>query len=1302
MADVKFTVANAKTDSVALAEETALAEAAGIVVDSKKGMLSVEANSNLENSSSIDISESTLFKTVSIASGYEGTGVSVVGNGAVANTFYAGGTGAYFYGGDPGEKSGKAVVAADKFYGGAGADTYAYAVNGGKDVAYNYNSGDVVQILGYNSATQSLSFVDKNGGVVVTLSDSTDSTAAKNSVFTIDGKSKDSAVGGFKFVDGTGEEILTYGFTEAVVANGVAYGEKKGGKPDTASIYIGADATGEINVGHISSTAKNISGSTDTDQTVNPTYIIGNGNANKITIGAGGGTIDGGYGAKATADVLYGTAKAPVVFVYDAQNGGKDTIGDAKNTQYNYKGTDSILITNGKITTEDIAMKGIDAVITIDKNNTLTIKNALGKQLNIYNGEIGEEPDIAFGDVLPTGLVYDAKMSKITADDAVIAEGESTYRSVPSIVSYDAEDGEPLYKMVKIPSYVPITIGGEEATYADSIKDIDLSASSAPVLIDTSDHASVTSIKVGKDGSTVVSNEGTVQNYAAGNGEDIFVISANKLSIEKFKGETLTNLGAGDVLRIADLDEDADISITEKGKDLIVAINGVTLVTLKNASFDAENKLYIQDAEGNQLKEYPFTLEGVDYATKNNKIDKTAITLGGAVGSATVNAEDFGGSAIKGIDASAVTSVKGNALLLNGTSNANNMVAPTATNIKTTLAGGAGNDNYTGGGAATTYLFTAQAKAKKDVITGFKSGDVIVVDFDANSITGPDFDEETNSITYVNGTKEVNGFNDSKADVVINFDKNNSITVKNAAGKPITIVDIEGETLGTFGHILPSTSLAYDAKNTAVTLAEGATYKGDVSLTAANYYTTVKKVDMTGNSGAVAIYGNTLANELIAGDGGDTLDGGSVDGITDAKQKQIKPTADKLTGGSGADVFVYDTGYGKDSFLKFGASDVVSLGPNINKSDLTITDKGNSLTVVIGGDAVDTDKSALRTTANSTFTITKTDSSVPVTFLLGEEGAEKFVYGNLPSGASLDAKNTTLSISTDASAVVDASAINSQPKVIDGRGSGSGSSLTLIGNGNADQIYGGAGTNILFGGTAGTKAVKDQLYGGSGKDYFLFSTQDAAKGKETDIVSNYVAGDAIVLESAPDSIKADGKAITLTWNETPEGGTKAVASTLVINGAAQDATMKKFNNIDQNVAVTFMIGDIFDEDGNVAFNASNFESVTYKFDLADSKSDNAKALKKGVAWSDVENYLAPDTTEGGESEEVQFAAYDWFENAVATDNVAVSELDAILETKAITADAAEQFNGDAFFTGVGQADQSASQLAIAARHRAKK
>ncbi|MBR1580841.1 MAG: hypothetical protein IJ668_10190 [Selenomonadaceae bacterium] len=1342
MADIEFKSQKAKTDEynadIATAEEYGLEATA-------KGVINVPTSASSEvDGSTIDVSGSGFFKTVSVAGGFDGT-IAITGSSTVANTFYAGGKGSTLFG-DGGEASSKPV--ADKLYGGGGSDAFVYAVSGGKDAIYNYSSGndttadavlggdDVIVLQGYNAATQTLSFVDKSGGIVLTIAQSDQASVAKNSVLTVDGKTA-SAGGGFKFVDETGAEILTYGqFASGVFGYGM-----KGTKQDTATITVNGAASYDnvIDANKLSSTAKNISvvDSTEEGAEAQAFHIIGNGaNANSITIGAGGGTLDGGIGTKATADKLFGTSTGgEVTFVFDGVMGGKDVIGDAKLTQYNYKAGDKIVVTNGTVVESgdnaNIANSNGDVVITIDKNNTLTIKNGVGKPINIYavddDGNIEDTPYIEnWGDTLQTGLTYDAKLSKVSADDAAItAQDPTASRTVEVTVGSIEIDG--VTYPTKIDSvvsvYETVTIGGEDASYATSVKEIDLSASSAPVLIDTSeeDHAGVTTIKMGKDGGTVTGNDAVTQTFSAGAGADTFIVSTEKLKIEKYKGDTINDFGLGDVLKIDgySVDDETAITVTEKGKDLIVALDGSTFLTLKNAAsvFDGSNgnQFSILDEDGNVAKLYPKKITGVGYGTTSKgAADKTSMTLSGSVGEAVVSAEDFGGATIKKIDATAVTAVSGNkGIEIDGSSGANTMLAPTAAKIATTLNGGAGNDALTGGTGQTTFVFQAQTKGKKDTISNYKTGDVIVIDQESlESGTGASFgsdDEGHGSITY---NETVDGFNDSKSAVVITINKANSITVNDAAGKQIILQDGVGGDTYSFGHVLPSTDLGYDSKNTSVTIASGASYKDTINLgDYGTYYSTVKKVDLTGNTGAAAIIGNTLANELIAGNSGGTLDGGSVDKLTDAKGNALKPTADKLTGGDGNDVFVYDIGYGKDSFLKFGAGDQVSLGADIGKENLSIVDKGNVLTISIVDADFDTEKGAVKTAANSSFTVTKTDSSVPVTFV-GDGLGGSFVYGSLPSGVSMDTKYGTLSVDSTASAgvYVDASAINSQPKVIDARAATGGS--VLIGNANADNIYGGGTADgagsTLFGGTAGTKATKDALYGSDGKDYFLFTSQGGEKGKETDIVYNYKAGDVIVLDKAPDTFKADGKTFTLTWNDTPESG-KATQSTLVINGANSDnGAMKKFDNIDSNVSVTFAIGEFIDDNGNIDLTAALDATDTYTFKVdakatdADVKAATA-ALKKGVEWGDWADYLV----EEEESEELaatsdQYAASAWFEEAVSTDNVIGSELDSILDVKAITTDALEQVNGDAFFTGIGQQADNSLLTSYAARHRAKK
>ena len=229
----------------------------------------------------------------------------------------------------------------------------------------------------------------------------------------------------------------------------------------------------------------------------------------------------------------------------------------------------------------------------------------------------------------------------------------------------------------------------------------------------------------------------------------------------------------------------------------------------------------------------------------------------------------------------------------------------------------------------------------------------------------------------------------------------------------------------------------------------------------------------------------------------------------------------------------------------------------------------------------------------------------------------------------------------------------------------------------------------MFGGTAGTKAVKDQLYGGDGADYFVYTDQTGIKGKETDIVYNYDSSkDIIVLEELPDSVKADGKTITFTFLGA-DSKEKAVQSTLVINGTAVDSNMKKFNSL-ASVQIAVAEG-VISEDGSLNF-ANVGTPTVYNF--------NTSVTKKVVEWG-TEGFLVEETTEDNE----QFAAnvddY-WFTEDAATTDVVSSELDEILDVKGSTANVATQFNADSYFTQVGE-DKQASALALAAaRHRAQK
>ena len=277
MADIKFTVA--KNKDADFASEVEAAEAQGATIDQKKGIITLADNDTLGSAATVDVSESAYFKTIN-ATGYSGD-VEISLNGAVADVVSLGSgnstvdSSAYTLS-DDGKK---VTTGADKLYAGEGNDVFIFGKFGGKDNISYYGDGDTIQ-LAEGTYISDLSFVDKSGAVVITANDSENALAAKNSVLTID-KTK-TATNGVIIVDSEGDAIA-YGS----LPSGVSYAEAKKGGNDTTALLVGSSASGTVESSKIASTIKTINASGATKAIA----VVGNANANNITIGSGGGTL---------------------------------------------------------------------------------------------------------------------------------------------------------------------------------------------------------------------------------------------------------------------------------------------------------------------------------------------------------------------------------------------------------------------------------------------------------------------------------------------------------------------------------------------------------------------------------------------------------------------------------------------------------------------------------------------------------------------------------------------------------------------------------------------------------------------------------------------------------------------------------------------------------------------------------------------------------------------------------------------------------------------------------------------------
>ena len=269
----------------------------------------------------------------------------------------------------------------DKLYGNVGEDLFVYrmtSVGGGTDVIGgdskfaegNYEAQDKVYIMGSTTALaeSDITITDKNN--TLTLKFNND----KKSQLTINRASSDTAVSFYLGTEGDNLTTLPLAFTHGTVPPGTGFGVKSGKLDYTTLTIGGATSNSTINTAKIHSQIKNID---MTAQSTSPVYVLGNAAANAITVGAGGGTVDGGAGN----DKIVGnaTASGGTTFIY--------TLGEGNDEINGYNGNKDTIFINGytdPIATSNTKMfkdsgKDVTLTFTGTTKGKLTIKNTTGK-----------------------------------------------------------------------------------------------------------------------------------------------------------------------------------------------------------------------------------------------------------------------------------------------------------------------------------------------------------------------------------------------------------------------------------------------------------------------------------------------------------------------------------------------------------------------------------------------------------------------------------------------------------------------------------------------------------------------------------------------------------------------------------------------------------------------------------------------------------------------------------------------------------------------------------------------------------
>ena len=574
-------------------------------------------------------------------------------------------------------------------------------------------------------------------------------------------------------------------------------------------------------------------------------------------------------------------------------------------------------------------------------------------------------------------------------------------------------------------SYTDDTFDVADTKYASKLQTINASETDSDIAITGNKLANV--IIGGAGNNTLIGGKGN-DTLTGGDGADTFVFGSTdgKDVITDYNEEDVIKFTAGTIK-----------SVKKKGDDVIFTFNSSNTVTVKNGASKVITYVDKDDVE------YTFP---EDVLTVNKA--KTSVTLLDNYVSeqfdVNTNAQVADYTGIKTINASAVD----HDIEITGNSKANVIIGGKENN---TLIGGKGNDTLTGGDGADTFVFSSTDG--KDVITNYQENDVIKIT-----------------------AGEIANVSVKGSDVVFTFNKSNTITVKNAADKVVTYIDADGEE-----NIYPE-PVKWNKNGTTATLLENYSASSFVFAEQGDYAKTIKNVNASATDSDLIITGNGKANNIIGGEGNDTLTGGKGN--------------DTLTGGNGSDVFVYNKGDGNDKILDYTDDDTISITGAVAK----VADKGKDVIFTVGNEKISV--------------IGAADKALRY---FDADGVEKFVHGE-PYTVSDGGKKVTLNeiYSQD---TFDTADVNDIIKTIDG--SAADHDIAITANKLANVIIGGAGNNTLIGGKG-----NDTLTGGDGADVFVYN-----KGDGNDKILDYTEEDVIQFTSGTVTAMTSGNNVIFTVKE---------------------------------------------------------------------------------------------------------------------------------------------------------------------------
>ena len=573
---------------------------------------------------------------------------------------------------------------------------------------------------------------------------------------------------------------------------------------------------------------------------------VGSGSEGEVVVN-GGYALDNKGQKKATADTIYrGKTATNVIYDIDTIAGNDVIVG--------YKDGDII-----QITTADSSQTSLDF------SNTKVIKDGgTGKDLSItYNGtnkitlkqntetrvelSINGNPQV-YGTNLPSGVTFNSNRTALTVAEKNVTE---TVLGIEGWTSEGYEGGS----------------GSAMQELAPKLNTID--ASKAKIAMKLTGMAEKSSVLKGGTVATTMIGGTAADQFTGGTGNDVFVFKLDSLGGGIGK-DVINNYNSGTgktpkqdiiVLDLAAVDgnetlrTDAfNVEISSKGVVTFLdtsdkanaTSNKNNMITIKDFSKSSTvSPVIVADTNGKVLavnsKDGVPAPTGMSYNTrtgitttryyngsygsktyhKDAKINlATGEIVNAADGSATyaaIDAADYGG-AVKAINASVVSDQIKRLTITGNAATKNTIYTPVikagqSDHVTVDVYGGSAADVIYGDSSSTvtTVFFNVNADGGgKDIIWNYKEGDQIYVKGYAS------LSPEDRTGTGTDGGIIVEKGND----VIVNFDKSNTLTLKNAVGKTISfsMPSVEGagnRRVQTYGHTLP-TGLEYDSKRVAI------------------------------------------------------------------------------------------------------------------------------------------------------------------------------------------------------------------------------------------------------------------------------------------------------------------------------------------------------------------------------------------------------------------------------------------------------------------------------------------------------